>query len=201
MSYYRSVYLKSEHWFTLRIRRLALSKGLCAICSHRSLSNDVHHISYSTSLFEVDAKTDLRVVCRKCHSEIHRLIDENPAMKILTPADRWREAAISINRWRAEEEAESAFAHSRWFSLMVSAARSGYLPAMQTIIALMDRVVREARTYDKERRERLIISFLRRQDFIGRLAPEESPEVSFKISDSSLQQTHEFAHHGNFSTY
>jgi hypothetical protein len=91
MSYYRNTYLKSDHWQNLRLEKLAHSNTRCCICHAASISNDVHHISYGKSLFEVGA-SDLRVVCRTCHEDVHEAIELNPSLMLLTPQQRWAEA-------------------------------------------------------------------------------------------------------------
>lgn len=65
--YYRSVYLKSDHWKDLRARKLARHK-ICEVCG-RMGKLDVHHVSYR-ELYDV-VETDLVAVCRRCHDEIH----------------------------------------------------------------------------------------------------------------------------------
>lgn len=66
-SWYRSVYLQSDHWKELRARKLA-SKANCEDCGGRAC--DVHHIRYK-QLFDV-ALTDLKSLCRPCHKRHHK---------------------------------------------------------------------------------------------------------------------------------
>jgi len=73
--YYRFVYLKSDHWQDLRLRKLVAAKAMCAICNHESVHNDVHHIVYR-NLYDAELG-DLRVLCRDCHKAVHAVLDEN----------------------------------------------------------------------------------------------------------------------------
>lgn len=66
--WYRTVYLKSEHWKTLRGKKLELNPS-CEICGKIGVM-DVHHVNYR-QLFDVQL-TDLLTVCRKCHDGIHK---------------------------------------------------------------------------------------------------------------------------------
>ncbi len=88
MSYYRDTYLKSGHWKTLRASRLIKSDNVCAICSNRSPSNDVHHVQYGRSLWKVSV-SDLRVLCRKCHTDVHHVQDSHPSMSSMSPKEAW----------------------------------------------------------------------------------------------------------------
>lgn len=65
--YYRSVYLKSEHWASLKQSKI-LQQSVCEKCgSSRFL--DCHHKQYK-NLYDVSL-ADLSVLCRKCHYELH----------------------------------------------------------------------------------------------------------------------------------
>jgi len=70
MSYYRDVYLKSEHWQTLRRNKARHSKKLCAACGAEG-PLDTHHLVY-LNLKDI-RNTHLRRVCRRCHDAIHEL--------------------------------------------------------------------------------------------------------------------------------
>jgi hypothetical protein len=70
--FYRNKYLKSAHWETLRITRLAKDGGRCKICGKRDASNDVHHIQY-WHLFDINC-SDLRTLCRECHVKVHAVL-------------------------------------------------------------------------------------------------------------------------------
>lgn len=108
MSYYRDVYLKSDHWRNLRLERLRIDPK-CVFCGVSSLSNDVHHVSYAENLWDVKAK-DLRVLCRQCHNEVHRVMDNEPHIKLAPKQRRWSLAfdlivdRIAYNKSAAETE-------------------------------------------------------------------------------------------------
>ena len=65
--YYRNVYLKSEHWQILRKEKLEYVSS-CEKCGNKD-SLDVHHKNYK-QLYDV-MLTDLQVLCRNCHNQIH----------------------------------------------------------------------------------------------------------------------------------
>ncbi len=133
VSYYRDVYLKSEEWKTLRLVRLIKSGGLCACCNFESLSNDVHHLTYRKSLSEVD-DNDLRVLCRNCHREVHRLLNEEPLLKLLPFRQRWRAVLVTISRQRADQIAGWRFGRSGWFPLMLKAAQRNSISEVSIIV-------------------------------------------------------------------
>jgi 5-methylcytosine-specific restriction endonuclease McrA len=68
--YYRSEYLKSNHWRELRKTKLATSK-ICERCGANKRL-DIHHKVYK-NLYDVTL-SDLETLCRKCHSKEHNLI-------------------------------------------------------------------------------------------------------------------------------
>lgn len=63
-------YLKSDHWQSLRKRKLSHSKCRCAICGSTDRL-EVHHLQYK-NIFDVDL-TDLRILCNRCHDLFHEL--------------------------------------------------------------------------------------------------------------------------------
>lgn len=65
-------YLKSKDWADKRKKKLK-GKKKCAFCQ-TTTKLEPHHLIYK-DLFSVENK-DLRVVCRKCHLEIHKLMKE-----------------------------------------------------------------------------------------------------------------------------
>lgn len=83
--YYRQEYLKSEHWRLLKQQAL-LRYNSCGICGNHSV--DVHHVSYR-NLYDVTLE-DLRTVCRRCHSEIHRLIENGTLRLSDRMASSWK---------------------------------------------------------------------------------------------------------------
>jgi hypothetical protein len=70
--YYRTEYLKSEHWAELRQRKLAASP-VCEVCGSR-IRVEPHHLRYK-NLYDVELD-DLKTLCRKHHREEHRRLDE-----------------------------------------------------------------------------------------------------------------------------
>lgn len=71
--WYRTKYLKSEHWQTLRVAKLASVDACCYCCGKRNLDNDVHHLHYR-KLWDVTLD-DLLVLCRRCHDGTHAILD------------------------------------------------------------------------------------------------------------------------------
>lgn len=69
--YYRTVYLKTEHWRNLKRWKLKMISA-CEFCQSES-NLDVHHRHYK-NLYDV-SETDLAVLCRKCHDDLHSAID------------------------------------------------------------------------------------------------------------------------------
>lgn len=95
VSFYRKVYLKSEHWLELRNKKL--SKGNhCRLCLRYYKSLDVHHLKYR-KLYQVQTG-DLRVVCRACHEKIHKLLETYPKLKKQDTETQWRiiESRLSV---------------------------------------------------------------------------------------------------------
>ena len=66
--YYRNIYLKSDHWKSLRARKLKHNSA-CEDCGTNKKRLDVHHVDYK-NLYDVTLK-DLRTLCRKCHKKLH----------------------------------------------------------------------------------------------------------------------------------
>lgn len=96
MSYYRDVYLASDHWKTLRVAKLAKHNSRCQICGHVSTSNDVHHVKYK-KLWDVGLR-DLRVVCRFCHNQIHELLTRFPKLKKLPTPTVWKNVKLYLSK-------------------------------------------------------------------------------------------------------
>lgn len=86
-SYYRSTYLKSEHWQNLRLQKLVESDCLCLRCGKQSQHHDVHHLNYR-KLYDVST-LDLVVLCRGCHELVHENLDR---LKKLTEKDSHEKA-------------------------------------------------------------------------------------------------------------
>lgn len=72
-TFYRSIYLKSDHWSNLRLQKLADCDAKCERCGKRDLSNDVHHLRYRR-LYDVLLE-DLVVLCRRCHILVHEALE------------------------------------------------------------------------------------------------------------------------------
>ncbi len=81
MSYYRDTYLKSEDWKNLRALKLHESKNKCKLCGKKNQSNDVHHVKYK-KLYDVKL-SDLIVLCRPCHNNVHVLLEKYAGLKKL----------------------------------------------------------------------------------------------------------------------
>jgi hypothetical protein len=73
--WYRTIYLKSEHWHELRSRALETHGRKCHNCS-ATRKLDVHHIRYS-SIYDVEV-TDLQILCRTCHDKAHAPPEPKP---------------------------------------------------------------------------------------------------------------------------
>lgn len=87
-TWYRTEYLKSSHWEQLRTKKLSRTKGKCAICGNAA--RDVHHLDYK-SIFDVST-IDLRLLCRACHNDCHKLIKQGVLHhKWQPPETRWFE--------------------------------------------------------------------------------------------------------------
>jgi hypothetical protein len=74
-NYYRKEYLLSEHWKCLRLRKL-METPWCEKC-YTSCFLDVHHRRYR-NLYDV-LLSDLMVLCRKCHANVHKILDRSRA--------------------------------------------------------------------------------------------------------------------------
>lgn len=83
--YYREEYLKSDHWNKLRALMIEKYPN-CAVCGQTA--SDVHHVKYR-NLYDVE-ESDLRTVCRVCHTKIHRVLDSGKLRFSATrTASRW----------------------------------------------------------------------------------------------------------------
>jgi len=70
--YYRTEYLKSEHWFALRREKLKLNP-VCEKCGSPSRV-EPHHLVYR-NLYDTTVK-DLKTLCRKCHILAHQEFED-----------------------------------------------------------------------------------------------------------------------------
>lgn len=64
-------YLKSDHWKSLKARKVARNPKRCAICASPQ-NIDLHHLIYK-NLYDVETR-DLRWLCRRCHFKAHDLM-------------------------------------------------------------------------------------------------------------------------------
>lgn len=101
--WYRTVYLHSEHWKSLRGRKLESQPG-CEHCG--SKARDVHHVNYRHVL---NVKLgDLLSLCRPCHEEIHRVEGMPRRTKPRNIPVTRREGVALRQAIRAKGEAEKA---------------------------------------------------------------------------------------------
>jgi 5-methylcytosine-specific restriction endonuclease McrA len=68
-NYYREVYLKSQHWFSLRKKKLK-QNPVCERCGSKKRV-EPNHIQYR-NLYDVNLK-DLITLCRRCHRKEHNM--------------------------------------------------------------------------------------------------------------------------------
>lgn len=87
MRSYRTTYLKSDHWRTKRIETIVARGHRCELCGTRKNGLDVHHLSYKR-LFN-ESVSDLRVLCRDCHKNVHALMAKYPKLKKQHNAKQW----------------------------------------------------------------------------------------------------------------
>lgn len=94
--FYRFSYLKSDHWKSLRLEKLASTGAACCRCEHIDPSNDVHHLNYK-NLWDVELM-DLVVLCRPCHKKVHEVMDATREA-LLSGADPREEWKLFLNVW------------------------------------------------------------------------------------------------------
>ncbi len=75
--YYRTAYLTSEEWKTIRIAALARDDAVCVICYEKNTSNDAHHIFYPKSVWKTELQ-HLVTLCRSCHDLVHLILPKSP---------------------------------------------------------------------------------------------------------------------------
>ena len=78
--WYRTVYLRSDHWLNLRADKLAVNP-VCQHCEGKG-PYDVHHLDYR-NLTDCTA-ADLVTLCRKCHIAEHARIDAWASIRLST---------------------------------------------------------------------------------------------------------------------
>jgi hypothetical protein len=80
--WYRTVYLNSDHWKSLREEALKTHGEFCFICD-RDEDLQVHHLRYR-SIFNVKV-SDLQILCRRCHELEHSKPKKKRARKERKP--------------------------------------------------------------------------------------------------------------------
>lgn len=104
---YRTEFLKSEFWQNLRLENLAGADAKCRVCSKRDVSNDVHHVYYPPSWYDVTAEM-LIVLCRDCHTLMHLLTEPSKA-RDLESGREWLHAAVvkmhELLAWKVSAQA------------------------------------------------------------------------------------------------
>lgn len=78
-SWYRTIYLKSEHWKNLKKEKFQ-NNPVCEDCGGKK-QLDCHHINYK-NIFDV-LLTDLKTLCRKCHVKEYKKIELLEKQKII----------------------------------------------------------------------------------------------------------------------
>lgn len=63
------LYLMSKHWKKTRRKAIKRADYKCQLCGTRKDTLQVHHNSYKNLYWE--KKSDLIVLCRKCHAKHH----------------------------------------------------------------------------------------------------------------------------------
>lgn len=65
-----SDYLESTHWQRVRLDALKRAGYECLECEIDGVELHVHHLNYKR--LGRERQSDLRVLCEKCHREVHR---------------------------------------------------------------------------------------------------------------------------------
>jgi 5-methylcytosine-specific restriction endonuclease McrA len=66
-------YLESDHWKKTSAKAIKRADYKCQVCGTRKYTLNVHHNNYDNNLYW-EKKTDLVVVCNRCHKVIHTYI-------------------------------------------------------------------------------------------------------------------------------
>lgn len=99
---YRFKYLKSEQWKRLREQVLVRENGRCQICGDESISNDVHHVWYPTSIYRTTEK-QLVVLCRPCHTFVHAMLPTCKTNDEEVGRSQWIKFRNAIDSWRVQK--------------------------------------------------------------------------------------------------
>lgn len=111
LSFYRDTYLKSDAWAAKRVHLLRRRGLRCELCDDvTSLSNDVHHLHYG-SLSEV-GKQHVRILCRPCHTRVHKFTDRYPLLASVTFSTRWKLIVNGLNTGELDTRAAMRFCFS-----------------------------------------------------------------------------------------
>lgn len=111
--WYRNTYLKSDHWNSLRLRKLAKQHGKCKVCMKEAWNNDVHHLNYR-NLYDVRLN-DLVVLCRPCHTLVHVTLEKCQKIN-----DTWSSRARwhrTIKAIRSKQKQSQWIENNRLYSL------------------------------------------------------------------------------------
>lgn len=100
--YYRSVYLQSERWKSLRLEVLVRERGKCQICGDEAISNDAHHIWYPENIWDT-TQEQLVVLCRPCHNFLHSMMPECKTNDEQEGRSLWLKFSNAILVWRKEK--------------------------------------------------------------------------------------------------
>jgi 5-methylcytosine-specific restriction endonuclease McrA len=92
-TFYREIYLKSDHWKFLREEKLKQNPN-CEKCQS-TICIDVHHLQYR-GLYDVKI-SDLQTLCRKCHDVVHEKKKRKRNRKSISLA-AWREKRLHRRR-------------------------------------------------------------------------------------------------------
>lgn len=68
-AWYGEIYLHSDWWRRRRAEALADAGGRCWNCGASGRRLEIHHRSYAR--LGCEAASDLRAICRQCHSTFH----------------------------------------------------------------------------------------------------------------------------------
>lgn len=85
-------YLSGEHWLVLRDRILTKRGYQCQDCGSTWGRLTLHHLTYVRIGHEREA--DLRILCSRCHREVHRLHDIPFLFLVYWP--EWKERVVPI---------------------------------------------------------------------------------------------------------
>lgn len=82
--WYAQIYLKSDHWRSLKLSKYQESGRKCEVCS-TTKNLQIHHVNYR-NIYDVTT-ADLRVLCKKHHQEVHHGKDKNSTEAVIAIGD------------------------------------------------------------------------------------------------------------------